>query len=91
MEGSGCFVIDYVLKVFSNWQKTSAAHPLLIKYLIDPPCFADNEAKRTIYTKNPIITKYKITFTEYCTVVDTIMLLIQAEIKAYFNVYLVST
>lgn len=31
MEGSGCFVIDYVLKVSSNCQKMSAAHYLLIK------------------------------------------------------------
>lgn len=35
--------------------------------------------------------KYKITFIEHCTVVDTIILLIQVEIKACFIVHLVST
>lgn len=49
------------------------------------------QKKKTNYTKKTITTKYKITFTEHCTVVDTIMLLIQAEIKAYFNAHLVST
>lgn len=38
-----------------------------------------------------MIIKWKITFTEHCLVVDTIMLLIQAEIKACFNVHLIST
>lgn len=41
--------------------------------------------------KKPTITKYKITFTEHCRIVVTIMLLIQAEIKAYSNMNPVST
>lgn len=52
--GSGCFEIGYVLKVSSNWQKTSAAHLLLIKCLIDPPYFVDNEVKKKKITQKKL-------------------------------------
>lgn len=63
MEGSGCFVIDYVYMAYSNWQKMSAFHLLLIQGLIDPPHFVENETKEhaSNHTKN-IATKYKIAF-----------------------------
>lgn len=63
MEGSVYFVIDYIFMVYSNWQKMSASHPLLIQGLIDPPHFVVNETKKHANndTKN-VVTKYKIAF-----------------------------